>query len=500
MKKFFFFIFSFSFLQMLVAQDTITQEGYTVFHYPNGKKSSEGQLVNGQPDGWWRSYHDNGKLSSEGNRKYFQLDSLWIFYDKNGKKTLEINYKDGKKQGKRVQYLKEEFVVDEWINDSIIGNVITYYSDSSIKKITPYSEGKPHGLEKELNREGRITSVTSYYRGTMTRREFINRIDNFGYKQGNWKFFWDNGNLKEEGSFQNDKKHGFFKYYDTTGQFLSVEKWENNQLITDAPETKVLDKKMNYHPNGKPAITATFFKGVPEGIRREYDTTGKIIKGYVYSNGWMRFEGITDDNGLRQGLWKEYYPTGELRSEGHYQNSKLVGKWKFLFQDGNLEISGQYDSKGKKDGEWIWYYPNRSSLRIEHYNAGSLEGEYVEYNEEGLEIAKGEFEADEEQGNWIYNYQGMIEKGSFEEGKRYGPWKLWYSNGQLASEIEYDMDIPGGKYITFWENGKIKLSGKYEAGEKNGLWYQYDENGNLILTTLYKNGIELMWNTYTIEP
>ena len=42
-------------------------------------------------------------------------------------------------------------------------------------------------------------------------------------------------------------------------------------------------------------------------------------------------EGITDLNGNRQGLWKEYYETGELRSIGKYKDSKMIGEWKLLY-------------------------------------------------------------------------------------------------------------------------------------------------------------------------
>ena len=77
-------------------------DGYVVFHYPSGVKSSEGTLVNGQPDGWWRSYDEEGNLVSEGNRKNLQLDSVWNFYQK-GRLYLTLHYSAGKKEGEQVQ-------------------------------------------------------------------------------------------------------------------------------------------------------------------------------------------------------------------------------------------------------------------------------------------------------------------------------------------------------------------------------------------------------------
>ena len=480
------------------AQDTINPNGYQIFYYANGQKSSEGTLRNGKPDGYWKSYNEQGVLVSEGNRKNFELDSVWIFYAPNGQKNSEITYQNGIKNGKRVQYSKDEYVVEFFKWDTLVGKVETFFPNGSLKKTVPVFESKKHGMEKEFDLNGLVISVTQYYGGVLLRREQINRTDNFGFKQGNWKFFWENGNLKEEGSYYNNKKHGFFKKYDQDGNFLSVEKWDNDNYLPDAPETKILDTKTAYHKNGKPSITATYYKGIPEGIRREYDTLGNVVKGYIFFKGWMRYEGVTDLNGLRQGLWKEYYETGELRSIGKYSNSKMIGEWKFLYPDQNIEIIGSYNN-GKKDGEWIWYYPNKSILMSENWENGERDGSFVEYDEKGNIITQGEYKEGAEEGEWIYVNRGVIEKGSYFDGMKTGLWRVWFANGLLAYEIEYEQDLYNGKYIAYWENGKTKLSGKYITGITSGVWIKFDEEGNPFLSTIYKDGKEIQWNQYKIK-
>ena len=47
------------------AQDSTFLPDYKVFYYPSGIKSSEGRLVDGKPDGWWKSYNEKGVLISE---------------------------------------------------------------------------------------------------------------------------------------------------------------------------------------------------------------------------------------------------------------------------------------------------------------------------------------------------------------------------------------------------------------------------------------------------
>jgi antitoxin component YwqK of YwqJK toxin-antitoxin module len=480
-------------------QESPNPNGYNIFYYPNGAMSSEGHLVNGKPDGYWKSYNEKGTLISEGNRKNFLLDSVWVFYAPSGEKTMEISYSESKKHGYRKQFFEDEKIVEEWKEDTLINAIQAFYLTGELKRYIPVENGKAHGLEKEFNKEGLIIVVSKYFAGILGKREFINRTDKFGLKQGSWKYFWDNGNLKEEGSFLKDKKKGYFKYYDEDGNFKSVEKYDNDNLVVDAPETRQMDVRTVYHPNGKPAITATYYKGVPDGIRREFDEDGLVVKGYVFANGIVKYEGITDENGKRQGLWKEYYLTGELKSQGHYINSNQDGAWKFYFENQKIEVEGVYKN-GKKEGAWYWYYPKGALLQEENWSNGKWDGEFVEYNEIGEITVKGEYVEGTEEGEWYYIQGHAIEKGVYYDGMKTGLWTTkWRSDDKLISEIEYDQNLFNGKYNVYYHNGQIKETGKYSGGERVGIWYLYSEEGELLLTTVYEEGREIRWDDYRIE-
>ena len=254
-----------------------------------------------------------------------------------------------------------------------------------------------------------------------------------------------------------------------------------------------------FSPDSTVAIAATYYNGRPDGIRRDFDSTGKITNGYLFEDGWLRYEGITDLNGLRQGLWKEYYPTGELRSQGKYKNSKPVGQWKFFFPDKTVEIVGDYNQKGQKHGEWVWFYPSGDTMTVSYYEDGDLDGPYVEYDEEGQPVTRGEYVAGYEEGVWYYRNGTSVETGRYDGGKRTGLWTTTYSDDQVAAKINYDQDVRDGKYTAFWENGNIKTTGKYTNGLQDGTWIQYTEEGVQFLTTLFKDGKEIKWNNYTIK-
>ncbi|MBK9046699.1 MAG: hypothetical protein IPL74_08345 [Bacteroidetes bacterium] len=77
---------------IVTAQETgtVNPNGFNIFYYPNGAKSSEGNLLNGKPDGIWKAYHENGNLKSEGNRVNGKLEGAWSFLMRMGQRQQSI--------------------------------------------------------------------------------------------------------------------------------------------------------------------------------------------------------------------------------------------------------------------------------------------------------------------------------------------------------------------------------------------------------------------------
>lgn len=87
---FFLFIHSYTFSQNVV---------YKKYLYPNDSVSSEGNLIDNKPVGFWKTFHINGNLKSIGKWENGKLDSLWCFYNEEEKIIQKINYSKGKKMG-----------------------------------------------------------------------------------------------------------------------------------------------------------------------------------------------------------------------------------------------------------------------------------------------------------------------------------------------------------------------------------------------------------------
>ena len=107
---------------------TSNPNGFNVFYYENGAKSSEGNMRDGKPVGYWKNYYKHGQLKIEGNRKNFQLDSVWKFYSEKGKITKAVNYKEGKKNGYTLNYDTNQRVSSKeaFVNDIKQGNSFSY--------------------------------------------------------------------------------------------------------------------------------------------------------------------------------------------------------------------------------------------------------------------------------------------------------------------------------------------------------------------------------------
>ena len=65
----------------------------------------------------------------------------------------------------------------------------------------------------------------------------------------------------------------------------------------------------------------------------------------------------------KDGPWVAYYPNGQLRAQGTYEDGKLDGPYVSYYENGQLEEQGNYKD-GKEEGLWVYYFEN-GQLRSE---------------------------------------------------------------------------------------------------------------------------------------
>lgn len=477
------------------------QEGdslvFTTYRYEGGAISSEGYLRQGKPDGYWKSYYRNGNLKAEGNRKNYLLDGEWKFFNEDGELHFSIAYAEDKKNGLRKTYEEGNLVKEEpFVDDVQQGFTRYYYPAGELLKEVPYQIGAMHGKGYEYAKDGRIITLLTFKSGVLTRQQRINRRDDVGQKQGMWLDFHPNRNIKVEGPYVNDLKNGYWKYYQPNGNLIRVEKWVMGVLQQNADEiAKIEIRREIYENTGTLKSKGSYRNGKREGVHREYDEEGNVIAGAIYENGIKLYEGIVDEEGRKQGPWKAFFATGELRWEGSFKDNLKVGGWKYLYQDGKLEQRGSY-IRGMEDGLWEWRYENGQTWREEEYVMGREDGPSVEYNDTGAVIAQGEYIDGFREGKWIFMVNDHKEEGSFFEGERTGQWVYYYLQPaeQLQFEGTYEAGLESGMHVYYWANGKVKRRGNYVAGIKEGVWEHFNIEGVSIITIEYEDGREVKYN------
>jgi uncharacterized protein len=509
----------------------VVKNGYNKFYYENGIVSSEGTMRDGKPDGYWKNYYDNGKLKIEGNRKDFQLDSTWKFYDSKGRITKSISYKEGKKHGVSNIYdtLHKIVTTETYVKDVKQGLQRNFHKNGKTKSIIPYEKGKPDGTAYEYSTDSLITAVIVYKGGILQSYEKINQKDKDNKKQGIWKEFYEDLQVKKEMKFNDDSLDGYVMEYDKKGSLTSTKKYSNGKRIMKAPEIANVEVYRDVYSDGTLKYEGVYSDGVPIGTHYKYkqkyqcdsslflrDDTSKVLV-YVnrlicrnvpvadscieYFDGVIIAKGKVDSVRNRIGIWSEYHHTGEFKGKGTYKEGNRTGEWEFFYASGKLEQKGKYDKKGRAQGIWKWFYENGNLMREENYVNGKREGQLTDYDEQGKIILQGNFADNNMEGSWIYETPDYKEVGNYMNGERDSLWKSYYMPSKVKRfEGRFINGEPNGMHTMYYANGKKMYQGNYTSGMRDGDWSFFDEYGTVYLTINYKNDIEIKWQGTKIRP
>lgn len=205
---------------------------------------------------------------------------------------------------------------------------------------------------------------------------------------------------------------------------------------------------------------AVAYAEVSRKIVKNTDRTEQV---FFYSGGREVAKKVLDEDGnviktigkIPDGIVKEYYESGKLKSEWNYKNGKLEGICKTYYESGELMFKYNY-KEGKQDGITRSYYRN-GRLKYEYkYRDGKLEGTIKKYYRNG----KLAFE---------WNYK---------DGKREGITKSYYRSGSQRAEWNYGDNRLDGITRIYYENGGIQYIDTYKNGQKVNR-KAYDSKGKL---------------------
>lgn len=193
---------------------------------------------------------------------------------------------------------------------------------------------------------------------------------------GEVKEFNENGLIKTEAHYKNNKLNGPVLRYDDNGTLLSREEYVNGILQGPAEyfttlKHDTLHAKCTYKNSlleGKRTVTQK------DGTLRQEETYkhGRLNgrRTIYYPNGWKESES-NFENGKLNGERLLYFPTGELWYREHYENGRLDGERFCYFASGKVHLEEFY-TEGMLEGRRNVYAENGELLSCEEYHWGSL--------------------------------------------------------------------------------------------------------------------------------
>ena len=113
---------------------------------------------------------------------------------------------------------------------------------------------------------------------------------------------------------------------------------------------------------------------------------------------------------------------------------------------------------------------------------GKREGPWREYWDNGQLADKEFFKNGVRTGVWEgYWENGQLwNLGVYQNGLRDGVWAFYYSDGTVWSKGTFKMGKRTGFWVEYFKNGKLWNKGSYKDGEREGLWVEYNDHGGYL--------------------
>lgn len=135
--------------------------------------------------------------------------------------------------------------------------------------------------------------------------------------------YFSNGFKMAEGAYIRTQKEGDWKYYDENGVLISSEFYAGG---------KKEGLVANYYEDGKMLEEKHFKNDVQVGPWKQYFTDGTVKTNAIYVNGKI------------EGGATFYYPDGKVMARGEYVHNFKNGTWTFFKDDGKMEREDIYNN------------------------------------------------------------------------------------------------------------------------------------------------------------
>jgi len=278
-------------------------------------------------------------------------------------RTERFTNKNNNKNGLFQSFYLNNILAEEgeYFNNDKVGKWNSYYEDGSLKSIRVYRKLKNNNDIIERGNYSDSTHVYYYNLGQIEKINIYeiekivrNRESNDFYfksnKTGQWKSYYENGNLKEISNYFKNTLHGpFIEYFDNENNTIKFKCLYQSGYATG--------KVQEFFYNG------TLFK---ETDRDKFGyIAGKEVE--YFENGTLK-KSVEIKDFRKQGDFIENYHNGNPKIRGKYLNDKEIGEWYFYFESGNVFNKVVHD--------------NDKTIRTYFYNDGTKFAQTISFQKD----------------------------------------------------------------------------------------------------------------------
>jgi uncharacterized protein len=175
------------------------------------------------------------------------------------------------------------------------------------------------------------------------------------------------------------------------------------------------------------------------------------------------------------GEFTETYNNVEI-TKGYYRNNQPDGKWIFHFQNRKTEREMTF-TNGVLEGPYVQYYPSGDTMLFCTYKNGKQDGEVRTFYDKRKPKALAFMIDGQKMGTTISWYENGAVKEEIHHvnGKRDGEYKSYYDTGKLSKEAVYVDGRLHGISKEYYSSGALRLEIEY----RNGLEWNLVSHGNM---------------------
>lgn len=217
--------------------DNDRKSGLWVMYYPNGNVRTKGEFKYGRPKGDFTKYYEDGTIKQEGNFTGRAYKGSMKQYHPNGQVAVEKTFNDqGKTDGPVTHYypngqIEYKF---ETKNGVPTGKATRYYPNGDVKEVSEFSDGKIVSQNKKERVNPPVDDGSKDNAKDAPSMEGETNAAQNKVRDGYNKTYNDNGDILQDGKFQNGKLWNGKQYiYDEDGILLKIEIYKNGKYFAD---------------------------------------------------------------------------------------------------------------------------------------------------------------------------------------------------------------------------------------------------------------------------